>query len=151
MRKVDWQGPISRYLLNFPLFPFKATISIFSQRVFFWRAKYLIFYNNNINHCLYDEDDRSTELFLKFKIKVIKFMSSYSSQFIQEPNLWAPTNPPPNLWAPIPTRGFPCGSDLTLPAMQETQVQPLGWEEPLEKGMATHSSILYEEFLWRIP
>ena len=29
-----------------------------------------------------------------------------------------------------------------LPAMQETQVQSLGQEEPLEKGMATHSSIL---------
>ena len=28
-----------------------------------------------------------------------------------------------------------------LPAMQETQVQSLGWEDPLEKGMATHSSI----------
>ena len=26
-----------------------------------------------------------------------------------------------------------------LPAMQETQVQSLGWEDPLEKGMATHS------------
>ena len=34
-----------------------------------------------------------------------------------------------------------------LPAMQETQVQCLGWEDPLEKGMATHSSIL----AWRIP
>ena len=34
-----------------------------------------------------------------------------------------------------------------LPAMQETQVQSLGWEDPLEKGMATHSSIL----AWRIP
>ena len=33
------------------------------------------------------------------------------------------------------------------PAMQETQVQSLGWEDPLEKGMATHSSIL----AWRIP
>ena len=32
-------------------------------------------------------------------------------------------------------------------AMQETQVQPLGWEDPLEEGMATHSSIL----AWRIP
>ena len=31
--------------------------------------------------------------------------------------------------------------------MQETQVQPLGWKEPLEKGMTTHSSIL----AWRIP
>ena len=29
-----------------------------------------------------------------------------------------------------------------LPAMQETQVRSLGWEDPLEKGMATHSSIL---------
>ena len=28
------------------------------------------------------------------------------------------------------------------PAMQETQVQSLSWEDPLEKGMATHSSIL---------
>ena len=33
------------------------------------------------------------------------------------------------------------------PAIQETQVQSLGQEEPLEKGMATHSSIL----AWRIP
>ena len=29
-----------------------------------------------------------------------------------------------------------------MPEMQETQVQSLGWEDPLEKGMATHSSIL---------
>ena len=34
-----------------------------------------------------------------------------------------------------------------LPAMQETRVQSLGLEDPLEKGMATHSSI----FAWRIP
>ena len=29
-----------------------------------------------------------------------------------------------------------------LPAMQETRVQSLGWEDPLEKDMVTHSSIL---------
>ena len=29
-----------------------------------------------------------------------------------------------------------------MPAMQETWVRSLGWEDPLEKGMATHSSIL---------
>ena len=29
-----------------------------------------------------------------------------------------------------------------LPAMQETSVQSLGWEDPLEEGMATHSCIL---------
>ena len=34
-----------------------------------------------------------------------------------------------------------------LPAMQETQVQSLGGEDPLGEGMATHSSIL----AWRIP
>ena len=34
-----------------------------------------------------------------------------------------------------------------LPAMQETRVRPLGWEVPLEKGVAIHSSIL----AWRIP
>ena len=33
------------------------------------------------------------------------------------------------------------------PAMQETWVRSLGWEDPLEEGMATHSSILD----WRIP
>ena len=36
-----------------------------------------------------------------------------------------------------------------LPAMQETQVQFLGWEDPLEKGMATRSSILTWRILWR--
>ena len=36
---------------------------------------------------------------------------------------------------------------MNLPAMQETWVQPLGWEDPLEEGMATHSSIV----AWRIP
>ena len=35
----------------------------------------------------------------------------------------------------------------SLPAMPETQVQSLGWEDSLEKRMATHSSIL----AWRIP
>ena len=34
-----------------------------------------------------------------------------------------------------------------VPALQETQVQSLGWEDSLEKGMTTHSSIL----AWIIP
>ena len=34
-----------------------------------------------------------------------------------------------------------------LPAMQETWVESLGWEDPLGEGMATHSSIL----AWRMP
>ena len=51
--------------------------------------------------------------------------------------------------------GFPSGSVVKKKKksacntgdLQETQVQSLGWEDPLEKDMATHSSIL----AWRIP
>lgn len=44
--------------------------------------------------------------------------------------------------------GFPCGSVVkNLPAMQKTWVQPLGQEDPMEQGMATHSINL----TWRIP
>ena len=44
--------------------------------------------------------------------------------------------------------GFPGGSDGKESAHNaEDQVQSLGWEDPLEKGMAPHSSIL----AWRIP
>ena len=44
---------------------------------------------------------------------------------------------------------FPCVAQVVknLPAMQETQIQSLDQEDPLEKGMATQSSIL----AWRIP
>ena len=35
-----------------------------------------------------------------------------------------------------------------LPAMRETQVRFLGWKDPLEKGMANHSSILAWEIPW---
>ena len=56
-------------------------------------------------------------------------------------------------WSPVMIIPNPQGSDLVtqmvknLLAMQETQVQPLGREDPLEKGMATHSTIL----AWRTP
>ena len=44
--------------------------------------------------------------------------------------------------------GFPGGSVVkNLPAIQETRVRSLGWEDPLEEGKATHSSTL----AWRIP
>ena len=35
-----------------------------------------------------------------------------------------------------------------MPAMQEIQVRSLGWKDPLEKGMATHSSILAGRISW---
>ena len=44
--------------------------------------------------------------------------------------------------------GFPHGSVVrNPPAMQEMCVQSLGWEDPMEKEMATHSSVL----AWEIP
>ena len=44
--------------------------------------------------------------------------------------------------------GFPGGSMIkNMPAMQKTWVQSLGGKDPLEEGLATHSSILF----WRIP
>ena len=44
----------------------------------------------------------------------------------------------------------------TPPAMRETWVQSLGWEDPLEEGMATHSNILawkisMDRGAWRVP
>ena len=45
------------------------------------------------------------------------------------------------------SQGFLGGSDENTPVMQETPVQSLGWEDPLEIGIAIHSSIL----AWRIP
>ena len=52
--------------------------------------------------------------------------------------------------------GLPSGSVVNkLPAMQETRARSLGWEDPLEKEMATHSSILFliNQFIyfnWRL-
>ena len=44
---------------------------------------------------------------------------------------------------------FPGGSVVKhLPAVQETQVQSLGWKDPLEKEMLTHSCILAWEISW---
>ena len=49
---------------------------------------------------------------------------------------------------PDPLISFPSGSGLKhLPAMQEMQVQSLGWDDLLEEGMATDSRIL----AWKIP
>ena len=47
--------------------------------------------------------------------------------------------------------GFPRGSVIkNLPATQETRIQSLGREVPLEKEMATHSSILTDKIPWTV-
>ena len=55
--------------------------------------------------------------------------------------------PSSTLKEPYASLGFPGGSVKNLHAMQETWVRSLGRKDSLEKGMATHSSIL----AWRIP
>ena len=65
--------------------------------------------------------------------------SPWRKQFIGETISCSPT---------INFRAFLVAQRLKhLPAMQQTQVRSLGWEDPLEKEMVTHSSI----FVWRIP
>ena len=68
---------------------------------------------------------------------------------IQEVHLWNSPwrkqfscSPTINFWASLVAQRL-----KRLPPMQETQVRSLGWEDPLEKEMVTHSSI----FAWRIP
>ena len=52
------------------------------------------------------------------------------------------------VYIPCGSAGFPVAQLVkNLPAMQETWVRSLGWEDPLENGMVAHSSIL----AWRIP
>ena len=64
-------------------------------------------------------------------------------------NYWVGTFPQRKDRLPTPAfLGFSGGSEVkNPPAMWETWVQPLGWEDLLEKGTATHSSIP----AWRIP
>jgi len=45
-------------------------------------------------------------------------------------------------------KGFPGVSLKNLPAVWETRVRSLGQQEPLEKGMATHCSILFGRIPW---
>ena len=45
--------------------------------------------------------------------------------------------------------GLPQWLSKNLPAIQETQLQSLGQEDPLEEGMVTHSSILAQRIPWK--
>ena len=58
--------------------------------------------------------------------------------------------PTPHIYTTLCKMGLPwwLRQEKNLPAMQETWVRPLGREDPLEKGMATHSCILAWEIPW---
>ena len=51
--------------------------------------------------------------------------------------------PPQNAWASLVAQTL-----KNPPAVQKTWVQSLGWEDPLEKGMAVHSSVLAWGITW---
>ena len=108
--------------------------------------------------------------FSQLLIDLKKFSHSFSSSIL-EVTQWSPTFLPPGTrfvedifsthqgWGgeggdddfamiQVHTRASLVAQTVKhLPAVQETLVQSLGWEDPLEKEMATHSSIL----AWRIP
>ena len=64
-------------------------------------------------------------------------------------DLWVGKIPWTRQWHPLQCSWTSLVAQLVknLPAMRETWVRPLDWEDPLEKGKATHSSML----AWRIP
>ena len=66
----------------------------------------------------------------------------FESAYCKAPNQGKYLDKCYNVWASLVAQRL-----KRLPAMQETWVRSLGWEDPLEKEMATHSSIL----AWRIP
>ena len=76
-------------------------------------------------------------------------LPSLSSLFPSFPSSF-PIPRPPLLFTPsILPQGFPDSSVVkNPPAVQKTQVWSLGWEDPLEKGMTIHSSILAWRSLW---
>ena len=74
--------------------------------------------------------------------KIINTLKSRSESYLTV------SLPKPHLWPTISISASLVTQRLKrLPAMRDTWVRSLGWEDPLEKEMATHSSIL----AWRIP
>ena len=87
-------------------------------------------------------------LFCSFSLSAIRVVSyAYLKSLILLPAILILTCDSSTL--EFHTMGFPGGSVVkNLPVMQEMQVQSLGQEDPLEKKMATHSSILAWEIPW---
>ena len=70
-----------------------------------------------------------------YGVDQVNILSTYCSLFLKEPRVF------------FEQASLVAQMVKNLPAIWETQVQPLGQEDPLEKGMAIHSNIL----AWRIP
>ena len=75
-------------------------------------------------------------------VLILMVLSVYSSSFIHQVNTSEPSTCHER-WVSMVTQMV-----KNLPAMQETWVQSLGQEDPLEKGMVTHSSILAYRISW---
>ena len=98
-----------------------------------------------------------TGLVIFLKVKELPTDDQTQYQFSEFPFTMKPTSRRSTLlrsldfsFSIIVSKGFPGGSAVKyLPAVQETWVLSLGWEDPLEKEMATHPNILAWEIPWR--
>ena len=87
-------------------------------------------------------ENRKNMLYFLYQIKILSEGNNPSGKIY-------PSDQPVNLERSKLLSGFPSGSVVkNLPAMQEIWVPSLGWEDPLEGKMATHSSILTWRVTW---
>ena len=135
-----------------PLFSFKYSFGKFNPLLFIRIASYIWIHYHLISYLVYFSFVSLLNFFASFKlffpphsIYALYYLSCYRTTakgiFTFESML---------ITISAPTCSFPCDFLLGLvknpPAMWETWVQSLTWEDPLQKGTATHSSIL----AWRI-
>ena len=102
---------------------------------------YCLKYINNVLYVAFPDSSVG-----KKKIHRLQCKRSQSDSWIRTIN-WRRDRQPTPVFL-----GFPCGSVVkNLPAMRETWVGSLGWEDPLEKGKATLSGILAWRIPWTVP
>ena len=113
-------------------------------------SRYCITVNGNICKCSFTLCPALHPWFI-WRLHAQSLIVKNGHVTILDTEIWVETylSPPdPGIWEPVgQLQDLVAQTVKNLPAMQETWVRSLGWEDPLEEGMATHSSIL----AWRIP
>ena len=145
-RIVAWQAPLS---VGFPRQEYWNGLP-------FWQGDYRLFIQLPTQNLLLKSDTNAKLIMSKTNILIVCFypnMHLYS--LIDQASVWVHSSKyipyPPSTPSPFITllafASLVAQRLKRLPGMQETWVRSLGWEDPLEKKMATHSSTL----AWRIP
>ena len=81
------------------------------------------------------------------QLKKTRHLNEFSAYVWADASIWAPWNYAFNMHLSYLVASLVAQTVKHLPAMQETRIRSLVWEDPLEKEMATHSSTL----VWKIP